>query len=231
MIPPGMTPLIAAMLAFIGAHVVLSSGPVRRPLARAMGERAFSGVYSAIVLALLVWTVIEFNRAPIVALWALPWAPMAPLLVMPLAVLFLVCGVSQRNPTMVGAQFGAAGDPAPGILRVTRHPVLWSFALWGMAHIVTGGDVASLVFFGGLAAFALAGMVIIDLKRRARDPEGYARFAAATSRLPFWALITGRAQFDFAGIGWWRVAIAFALYVALMAGHRYFTGAPVLPLR
>jgi uncharacterized membrane protein len=225
-----MTPLIAAMLAFIASHFVLSSGPVRGPLVRAIGEGPFAGLYSVIALALILWTVVEFNRAPIVALWALPWAPLAPVVIMPVALLFLVCGVSQRNPTMVGAGFAAAADPAPGILRITRHPVLWSFALWGLAHIVTGGDVASLVFFGGFAALALVGMVVIDLKRRARDPEGYARFAAATSRLPFWALITRRARLDLAGIGWARLAVALALYAALFAGHPYFTGTPVLPI-
>jgi uncharacterized membrane protein len=132
---------------------------------------------------------------------------------------------------MVGGLFAADSDPAPGILRITRHPVLWSFALWGLAHIASGGDVASIIFFGGFAALALAGMVIIDLKRRARDPEGYARFATATSRMPFGALVVGRARFDFAGIGWWRVLIALALYAALFLGHPYFTGAPILPIQ
>jgi uncharacterized membrane protein len=219
------------MLAFIASHFVLSSGPVRRPLVRAIGEGPFSGAYSVVALALIVWVVIEFERAPVMALWALPWAPLAPVIVMPLAVLFLVCGLSQRNPTMVGGRFSATADPAPGILRITRHPVLWAFALWGLAHIPTGGDQASLIFFGGFAALALVGMVVIDLKRRARDPEGYARFAAATSRIPFAALITGRARFDFATIGWARIAIALALYAALFVGHPYFTGAPVLPIQ
>src|SRR5262249_23922119 len=134
-------------------------------------------------------------------------------------------------PTMVGGRFSAARDPAPGILRITRHPVLWSFALWGLAHIPPGGDVASIIFFGGFATLALVGMVVLDFKRRARDPDGYARFAAATSRLPFLALITGRARFDFAGIGWVRVAVAVVLYAALFLGHPYFTGAPILSIQ
>jgi uncharacterized membrane protein len=226
-----MMPLALAMLAFIASHFVLSSGPVRRSLVGILGEGPFSGVYSVIALALIVWTVIEFERAPVMALWALPWMPLAPVLAMPFAVLFLVCGLSQRNPTMVGGHFSAAADPAPGILRITRHPVLWAFALWGLAHIPPGGDMASIIFFGGFAALALVGMVVIDLKRRASDPEGYARFAAATSRIPFLALITGRARFDFAGIGWVRLAVAAGLYAALFVGHPYFTGAPILPIQ
>jgi uncharacterized membrane protein len=226
-----MTSLVIAMIAFLGSHFALSSGPVRAALARLVGEAAFQGAYSLLALALIVWTVIAFENAPFVPLWTVPWMPLVPVVVMPLAVLFLVCGVSQRNPTMVGGHFSAAADPAPGILRITRHPVLWSFALWALAHIAPNGDLASLIFFGGFALLALAGTVVIDLKRRARDPEGYARFAAATSRLPFLNLLIGRARFDWRGIGWWRLGVAVLLYAALFIGHPTFTGASVLPLR
>jgi uncharacterized membrane protein len=110
--------------------------------------------------------------------------------------------------------------------------VLWAFALWALAHIAPNGDLASLIFFGGFAALALAGMVVIDMKRRARDPDGYARFAAATSRLPFLALLAGRARPDWRGIGWLRFAVAALVYVTLFIGHPWFTGgAAVLPLR
>jgi uncharacterized membrane protein len=227
-----MTSLAIAMAAFIGSHFALSSGPVRAALVRLVGEGAFLGVYSLLALALIVWTVLAFENAPFVPLWTLPWMPLVPVAAMPLALLFLVCGVSQRNPTMVGGHFSAAADPAPGILRITRHPVLCSFALWALAHLAPNGDLASLIFFGGFALLALAGMAVIDLKRRARDPEGYARFAAATSRLPFLAVLTGRARLDWHGIGWLRLAIAALLYAALFVGHPWFTGgAAVLPLR
>ena len=178
-----------------------------------------------------MWTVIAFERTPVEPLWALPWTPIVPAVAMPLALLFLVCGLSQRNPTMVGAHFSPTADPAPGILRITRHPVLWAFALWALAHIVPNGDAASLIFFGGFALLALAGMVILDLKRRARDPDGYARFAAVTSRLPFLALLLRRARPDWRGIGWRRLGVTVLLYAALFAGHFYYTGVPILPLQ
>jgi uncharacterized membrane protein len=194
-----------------------------------MGERAFSAGNSLVALALIVRTAIAFEAAPRVPLWSMAWTWLVPVAAMPVALLFLVCGLSQRNPTAVGGQFGAASDPAPGILRVTRHPVLWSFALWGLAHIAPNGDLASLVFFGGFALLALGGMAIIDAKRHARDPEGYARFAAATSRIPFLALASGRAQLDWPGIGWWRLAAAVFLYTALLVAHPAYTGVPILP--
>jgi uncharacterized membrane protein len=226
-----MIQLLSAMAIFIGSHLVLSSGPVRRPLVRMMGEGAFSAGYSLVAVVLIVRTVIAFESAPREPLWSIAWLWLVPIVAMPVALLFLVCGLSQPNPTAVGAQFGAATDPAPGILRVTRHPVLWSFALWALAHVAPNGDPASLVFFGGFALLALGGMVIIDAKRRARDPEGYVRFAAATSRIPFLALATGRARPDWHGIGWRRLGAAALLYVALLVAHPLYTGMPILPLR
>ncbi len=226
-----MALLLAAALAFVGGHFILSSGPVRRPLAGALGEGTFTALYSLFALATLVWLAIEFKRAPVLPLWALAYAQAAPVAAMPFALLLLVCGLTQRNPTAVGQSFAAAADPAPGILRVTRHPVMCAFALWALSHLVPNGDVSSIIFFGGIAALAIGGMVAIDAKRRARDPEGFARFAAATSRLPFAAILAGRARFDWSGIGWWRALLAAALYAAAWHFHVYLSGVPVTPIQ
>src|SRR5262249_22947909 len=52
-----MTQLTAAVLAFVGGHFLLSSPPLRRPVAARVGEVAFSGLYSALMLAAFVWMV------------------------------------------------------------------------------------------------------------------------------------------------------------------------------
>ena len=223
--------LVAAAVAFVGGHFLLSSAPVRGALAGLLGERAFTALYSLFALATLAWMVVEYKRQPVLPLWAFAYAPLAPVAVMPLALLLLVCGVSQRNPTAMGQGFAGAGDPAPGILRVTRHPVMCAFALWALSHLAPNGDASSIVFFGGIALLAILGMFAIDAKRRARDPEGFARFAAATSRIPFAAILVGRARFDWSGIGVVRVAVAAALYAAAWHFHAAFTGVPVGPIR
>ena len=59
----------------------------------------------------------------------------AALLVMPLAFVLIACGY-WRNPTMVGAdRLLKSEDPARGIIRITRHPIMWGFMLWAAAHI------------------------------------------------------------------------------------------------
>ena len=51
---------------------------------------------------------------------------------------------------------GSVAQPPRGMIRVTRHPMLWSFAIWAAVHILGNGDTASIVFFGAiLIAFIL----------------------------------------------------------------------------
>ena len=222
----GAGELLLAALAFVGSHFALSSAPLRAPLVARLGERPFSGVYSAVAGVTILWMISAFARAPYTPLWDTPgWARHAPEIVMPIALLAFVCSVTQRNPTAVMAALPAAGEaPAWGLLKVTRHPLLWSFTLWAIAHIVVNGELAALILFGAIGLLALIGMPVLDAKRRARDPEGFARYAAATSVIPFAAMIQGRAQLRFSDIGWMRIGLAAAIYIALVLLHPIFTG-------
>ena len=63
---------------------------------------------------------------------------------MPLAFVLLVCGY-WRNPTIVGAdRLLKSQDPARGMIRITRHPIMWAIMLWATSHIVARGDLKSL---------------------------------------------------------------------------------------
>jgi uncharacterized membrane protein len=149
---------------------------------------------------------------------------MVPVVVMPFACLLFIGSITGPNPTMVMQSIAADADPAPGVLKATRHPMLWSFGLWALAHLVANGDAAALMLFGGLAVLALGGTIAIDVKRRGRDPQGFARLAARTSNVPLAALIEGRARVSFGEIGWWRIGLAAVLYVVLIFAHPLLAG-------
>ena len=226
-----LTHLFVACLAFVGAHIVLGNPPVRDILVARLGERAFRGVFSLAALVALVWMIRAYGAAPYEELWAPePWARYVPLLVMPLAVFLLVAGLTTPNPTSVG-QEGRIGtsDPAPGIMKITRHPTMWATGLWALAHVPPNGDAASVLLFGSLALLAFGGMPLLDLKSRARFGSAWGPVALTTSVLPFAALAAGRARLRFAEIGWWRVVGALALYVALLHGHGWIGGVSALP--
>jgi uncharacterized membrane protein len=238
----GFTGLMAAAVAFVGTHFVLAAPRTRAALVARLGEQGFTGVFSLVALLTLAVLVIAYGEAPYLELWP-PSSPLrwVPVIVMPFACFLLLCGLTQPNPTAVMQGFDPKlRDPAPGILKVTRHPVMWGIGLWALSHLAPNGDLASLVFFGSFAVLAFAGTVQIEAKRRARDPDGFARFAEVTSNVPlttlfsvktraFWktAYSIDPAQAVWNEIGLWRVAAALALYVALIVAHPWITGVAV----
>jgi uncharacterized membrane protein len=62
-------------------------------------------------------------------------------------------------------------EPARGVLRITRHPVMWGVGLWAAVHLVANGDLASLLFFGGFLLTALGGAWHLDRRLAATEGE------------------------------------------------------------
>lgn len=86
---------------------------------------------------------------------------------MPFACVLLALGIGIPNPFSIAGAGSARFDPArPGVLALTRHPVLWSTVLWSGAHVVPNGDVATATLFGAFAAMGLFGMRALDARRQ-----------------------------------------------------------------
>lgn len=180
-----MGELILALAAFLAAHVVPSRPALRRRLVAALGERAYLAGYSVLSVLLLAWVVAAALRAPYLPLWApAPWTYVVAIAVMPFALMLLGAGLASSNPLSVSLRRGAADAAVPPGLLGLRHPVLWGFALWALSHVPPNGDVVALVMFGGLALFALAGMKILDRRRRREIGEERWRALAQRARRP-----------------------------------------------
>jgi uncharacterized membrane protein len=136
-------------------------------------------------------------------------------------------GVFTPGPTLAGYEKAglAKPDPAYGVLRITRHPFMWGVAFWALGHLLVNGERFALMLFGALGVMVLFGARSIDRKGRARDAEGFARFEAVTSNIPFAAIAQGRNKLAWGEIGWRGLAgIAVAVIVAL--AHQTLFGAP-----
>lgn len=213
--------LAVATAAFLATHVVPSTR-LRAALVARLGQRAYLGLYSVVALATLVWMVWAYRGAPSLPLWA-GWR-YAPLLLMPFALVLLVAGYFSPNPTSImQGRTPRSAASARGMLRVTRHPLMWAIALWALAHVLARGDVKALIFFGGLLLLALVGPVLID-RRRAALGEDWRRFVAATSNVPFTAILQGRNRFVAREIGYTRPLIGLALFIVLLLLHPYVFG-------
>ena len=188
-----MENVIAAAVAFVGTHFLLSH-PLRAPLVRAAGERGFLVVYSLVAAATLGWLVFAYRAAPPAApLWPVGdglWA-IGTLLMLVGAMLFM--GSLVRNPAMPEAT--PASVPTPqGVFAITRHPMMWGFALWGVVHILVFPDPANIVLAGSIVFLALVGAHLQDRKKAALQPSFWPEWERRTSYLPFGAIAGGRAR-------------------------------------
>jgi uncharacterized membrane protein len=183
-----------AAIAFVGTHFLLSH-PLRAPVVGVVGERGFLGVYSLVSIATLAWLVIAYQRAPGPMVWApgdVTWIVVT--LVMLLASVLLM-GSLIRNPALVNPE-GANSAPAEarGVFAITRHPMMWSLALWGLCHIAVFPTHANIVLCAAIVILALVGSALQDRKKARLRPEMWPEWEAKTSYWPFAAVAAGRAR-------------------------------------
>jgi len=214
--------LVLATVVFLAIHV-LPSTPLRALAVRLIGEGPYLGLFSLLSAAGLVWMSVVYGRAPMEALW--PAQHFIPVFVLPFAFVLLACGLLARNPTLTG-QAGVLkhGDATRGILRITRHPVMWAIMLWAGAHMLAVGSLRSVVFFGGLLLLAAAGTTLQDARKAKALGDDWKRFAASTSNIPFVAIVQGRTKLVWKEIGWWRPAVGLVLFGVVLYFHSWLFG-------
>jgi uncharacterized membrane protein len=175
--------LFLSSIAFVGTHFLLSH-PLRGPLVRTMGEKPFRGFYSLVSLitfGLMIYFYRAIGREP--PLWNAGDAGwiVGTLLMWFGSILFV--GSFLKNPALVGAP-GPSGGPA-GVLRITRHPMMWGFAIWAAVHLMLLAQPKSLVFDGAIILLALAGAAGQDAKKGRAMGDAWHEWTAQTAFVPF----------------------------------------------
>ena len=185
--------VVAAAIAFVGTHFLLSH-PLRAPLVRAAGERGFLGLYSLVAAVTLGWLVLAYRAAPAATpLWPvgdLLWA-IGTVVMLGGAILFM--GSLVRNPAMPEARTNIVPE-ARGVFAITRHPMMWGFALWGAVHILVFPDPSNIVLSLAIIALALVGAHLQDRKKERLQPDFWQQWERRTSYWPFAAVAAGRAR-------------------------------------
>lgn len=96
-----------------------------------------------LALALMIW---GYRGADVIALWNPP-----------------SFFTHINNLLMLGAVFLVGLGYVPGRLRAKlRHPMLGAVKLWALAHLLVNGDLASLILFGGMLAWAVFDLIKIN---------------------------------------------------------------------
>ncbi|KPQ07034.1 MAG: putative membrane protein [Rhodobacteraceae bacterium HLUCCA12] len=142
----GYIVLILGVALWAGAHLFKRLAPERRA---AMGE-AGKGLVAVAVLASIVLMVLGYRWAEYVHLWTPPS--------------FLI---HLNNLLMLLAIYlFAASVLKTRITRVIRHPQLTAVKTWALAHLLVKGSLAGVVLFGGLLAWAVVAVILINRAQR-----------------------------------------------------------------
>ena len=191
-----MLPLVAAAVTFVGTHFLLSH-PLRAPVVRVVGERGFLLVYSVVAAVALGWLAYAYRAAPMEPLWwgqgDVLWAVASAVM---LGASVLLVGSLLGNPALPTGGAPAAVPPvARGVFAVTRHPMMWAFALWAGVHVAVYPVAANAVLAGAIGSLALVGAALQDRKKERLQGESWRAWEARTSWWPFAAIARGRARF------------------------------------
>jgi uncharacterized membrane protein len=146
-----MTYLILGLILWVAAHLFKRVAP---DLRARMGN-AGKGLAAVGILAGLVLMIYGYRQAEFVNIWFPPaWT------------------VHLNNLMMLAAVFVYGMSATKGRLRgAMRHPQLTAVKIWAVAHLLVNGDLASLILFGGLLAWAVLEVVVINLSEEWERPQ------------------------------------------------------------
>ena len=219
-----MFQLILAATFFLGLHFSIAGTPLRNTIIEKLGVKIYHAVFGLLSLLGLFWLLHAYRSADYLETWGQlsGFKPIAAVLML-VAFLFAVLGLLSRD-----AILPAGNDPATGIQRITRHPVLFGLALWAFTHLVANGDLASLVLFGSLLGLVVVGGRSVAAKRRDKLGAGWPAYAAVTSVIPFQAILQGRNRVVWQEIKLWQPVLAVVLYAVVMHFHMRLFGVSAL---
>ncbi|WP_293450049.1 NnrU family protein [Planktotalea sp.] len=134
--------LIAGLLLWTFAHYFKRLMPARRA---ALGDKGRGLVAAAIGVSLLLM-IFGYRWADSIPVWSPP-----------------SYFTHINNLLMLCAFFLFGMSATTGRLRgKMRHPMLMAVAVWTIAHLLVNGDLASIILFGGMFAWAVGSIALIN---------------------------------------------------------------------
>lgn len=181
--------LIAGVIIFFGVHLFSACRSCRQRAVDRIGEKRYTGIYvgGSVIGFLMIAAGVPY--APFVPVYEPPsWGRQVAVVLMPLALVMLAALLLPTN-----------------IKKFTRHPMLWSFVIWSVAHLLANGDLASILLFGSFGAYALFSMWSLNRRGGEKSTE--------TQSLAWDALV---------------ILIGVGVYVVGVYLHPYLFGVPAV---
>lgn len=185
-----MLGLVAGLALFFAAHTFTLFRVARAALIERLGALPYRGLFSLISLAGLVLIVHGYGQAPAFVVWSPPAGLRYVTMLLMLPVFILLAAA--YLPGHIKSRLG--------------NPMLMALKTWALAHLLSNGDLASMLLFGAFLAFGVVDLIAV--KRSDRSS----------------VVVAPRARFDVLA-----VVLGLLVYAAFVMGlHRVVTGVAIV---
>jgi uncharacterized membrane protein len=192
----GLITLLLGLIVFFAPHVFVTRRDARSRLIARIGEGPYKvafSVISAIGIGLIAYGFARYRATDWINLWYPPvWTRHLSLLLNWVAIICVTAAYIPGN-----------------IKRVLKHPMLVGVKLWAFAHLISNGDLGSIILFGSFLAWAVFDR--ITLKRRSDPGAPVTRQGGLSGDVI--AVVVG--------------TVAYAALIFLF--HPFVIGVPVIP--
>ncbi|WP_424927373.1 NnrU family protein [Amaricoccus tamworthensis] len=141
-----MALLVLGVLLWVAAHWLKRLAPEFRAGLETRFGAGSKGVVAAVIGVSLVLMIVGYRSSDFIHVYATPfWTVHLNNLMMLFAVALMGAGKSKGRARAL-----------------MRHPMLVGVIVWAVAHLMVNGDLASVILFGGLGAWGVASIVMIN---------------------------------------------------------------------
>jgi uncharacterized membrane protein len=188
--------LIIGLIVFIGVHLLPTLRPQRGNLIGKLGEGGYKGLFSLVSLlglVLIVWGYGQYRASGYIPVWEPPR------------------GMNHLALTLMWFSFvalAAAYSPNGKIKGMLKHPMLVAVKIWALAHLLSNGDLGSIILFVSLLAYAVYDRIAVKKRGDTGAPPA-----------PF-----GKGDII-------ALAVGSVAWVAMIFLHPYIIGVPIFTMR
>ncbi len=189
----GIATLVLGLVLWLGPHVLVTRRAAREAVVKRLGEGLYKGLFSLVALigiVLIGYGFAHYRAAGWIDLWDPPaWTR------------------HLDEALMWPAMICVTAAYIPGhIKRVLKHPMLVGVKLWAVGHLVSNGDLGSIILFGTILAWAVYDRISLKHRRDRGAPP----------------IPTGGRRYD-----WMAVLVGTIIYLAVgLVFHPLVIGVP-----
>lgn len=149
-----MTLLILGLIVFFSIHLLPSFTELRSNCIEKLGLLPYKGVFALISLLGFSLIVVGKGQAIFFEIWQPPafLAMITKLLMLPAMVLLVAAYVPSNIKNKI------------------RHPMMTGVKLWALAHLLSNGDLASILLFGTFLCFGVISVISANRRAAAAPP-------------------------------------------------------------